>query len=373
MKVLIDFTQIPIQKVGVGVYAYETFRRIKQQDHQYYFLIQDDDIELERILQSDYSTLIKVKATVFRIFLLRFILEQLYIPFLCLKNKIEVVHSLHYSFPLMTFGVKKVVTIHDMTFFICPEYHVLIKRYYFRVFICLATKFADRIICVSDSTKKDLLKRFSKNKADIITIPLATDSIQVFTDQEINTVKVSFGINEKYILFIGTLEPRKNISSLIKAYANCKHYEDHKLVIVGKKGWYYKEITETINELNISSRIIFTGFVTIREKYALLANASLFIYISMYEGFGLPVLEALNYGIPTITSNISSLPEVAGNAAILVNPKDIYQISNSIDLILEKRSLRDELIKRAKTQVKAFSWEKTATDTISAYKIQKTN
>lgn len=349
MKVLVDFTQIPIQKVGVGVYAKETFRIFEKDTDELYFLIQDDDEDMKKTFSC--FNVILVRSKFFRVFLFRFLLEQFYIPFLCWKYKIDVVHSLHYSFPLLLRKVKRIVTIHDLTFFIYPEVHTFIKRYYFKFFIKMACKYADAIICVSESTLNDLKKYMKKIIASTKVIPLSCSSKIEVTELEVKRKKRKFGINSSYILFIGTLEPRKNLLNLICAFNEFyKNNEDYVLVIVGKKGWFYKAIFKLIDELNLKSKVLFTGFVTSEEKFILLSGAHTFIYPSIYEGFGLPVLEAITYGIPTITSHLSSLPEVAGDAAFYINPNDALDMARGLDIVSNDSTVREKLRLNAEKQ-----------------------
>lgn len=368
MKVLIDFTQIPIQKVGVGVYALETFSKPNKNNDDLFYLLQDDDKELKEAL-SDRGKIITVKAKIFRFFILRIILEQFYIPYLCYKYNINVLHSLHYSFPIFLFNVKRIVTIHDLTFFIYPEVHKLIKRYYFKFFIKLACKYANQLICVSESTKNDLNKYIRKISASVKVIPLSCSPKLEIPKSEVEMIMKKYGINGKYILFIGTLEPRKNLSNLIKAFhLFIQNNPDFTLVIIGKKGWFYNNIFKLVEELNITDKIIFTGFVTTKEKFAILSNAYSFIYPSIYEGFGLPVLESINYEIPTITSRYSSLPEVAGDAALYIDPYNIEDIMNALMTINKNMEVRDKLILNSKKQINKFSWGLTANSTYNIYK-----
>lgn len=367
MRILIDFTSIPLQKVGVGVYAKETFKNITDFDsrNRYYVIIQDNDIEFRQIFTNINCKVILVNASIFRKLFFRFILEQIYIPILCLIYNIDIVHCLHYSFPLLTFNkVKKVVTIHDLTFFIYPRLHTFVKRHYFRIFIKLSCKYADQLICVSNSTKNDLGKYVKNICAKIDVVPLAADVPQMIDNKFIIE---KLNLKQHYILFIGTLEPRKNIVRLLEAYNRIKYKEQFKLVIIGKKGWYYDEIFNKVKELQLDNNVVFTGFINTQEKYLLLSKAYIFIYPSLYEGFGLPVLEALKLGIPTITSNISSMPEVAGQSSILINPYNVEEMTTAIDFLIENKEFYKELSKESLEQAKKFTWEITSNMTISIY------
>lgn len=367
MKILVDFSQIPCQKVGVGVYACETFKRIlaMNSEDEFYIVLQNDDKDLEKIFPEAHK--IFVSSCIFRIFIFRFLLEQIYIPYLCLKYKIDIIHSLHYSFPLLCYWVKRIVTIHDLTFFIYPEVHTWVKRYFFRYFIVLACRISDVIICVSESTRNDLSKYINNVKAEVYVVPLAVSTLGI-SEGDVKSVRSKYGIVSDYILFIGTLEPRKNICNLLKSFGtNDNLSSNYQLVLVGKKGWYYQSIFDMIHQLNIEKSVILTGFVTEKEKFSLLSAASVFVYPSIYEGFGLPVLEAIGYGIPTVTSNVSSLPEVAGDAAILVNPNKVEDLSSAIETILTNDSLQIEMKLRSVEQANKYSWENTAKQTIKIY------
>lgn len=366
MKVLIDFTQIPIKKVGVGVYAKETFSRLLKnidKNDVFYLLLQDDEFMFEDLYSSN-CVAITVKNKWFRKLPFRFLLEQFYIPTLVKKYKIDLIHSLHYSFPLINMKCKRVITIHDLTFFIYPRLHTFVKRHFFKWFIKQSCKTNNILICVSESTAKDLDKFIPKAKDIRMVIPLA-----VSTNYNINNnVLNQFGVNSEYILFIGTLEPRKNIDKLIEAYYRCKNKDKYKLVIVGKKGWYYDSIFKRIKEFGLENQVIFTGFVTENEKWNLLYNATLFVYPSYYEGFGLPILEAMIMGIPVITSNVSSMPEVAGKAAILINPNDVEEISLAIDTVLNDKNRQNHMKDLGIKQANNFTWDNTAKLTMDVYK-----
>lgn len=371
MRILIDFTQIPVQKSGVGVYALNLISMIHKLDNSnfYFILAQDDDSSIDCIKNMNYRIL-KVKSRIFRKFFFRAILEQVYIPYLVFKYKIELLHSLHYSFPLFA-KTKKVVTIHDMTFFKFPKSHVPLKNYYFKLFIYLATFATDKIITVSRSTRNDFLERFKINESKISVVyhGKTADFHTGIEKRLIETVKFKYGVKKEYFLFIGTIEPRKNLKNLIIAFD--KFYKKNKsylLVISGKKGWYYSEIFDLINKLGLKEIINFTGYIEEKEKPYLISGARIFIYPSIYEGFGIPVIEAMSCGIPTITSNISSLPEVAGEAAFFADPSDPEDICKCMEKLTEDTETYNALVKKSLKQAAKFSWENTATKTINIYK-----
>lgn len=370
-KIMIDLTQIPIQKTGVGVYGFNLVKSISESDinNIYYIIVQDDENSLNYITNKNFK-FIRVKKKLFRKFILRCLLEQFYIPYLIFKFKIDVIHSLHYSFPIVTFGAKKVVTIHDMTFFKYPEMHIRIKKYYFKFFIIIGPKFADKLIFMSQSTLNDFRKLFylDETKASVIYHGVS----QLFNPNidriRINFILNKYKIDKEYLLFLGTIEPRKNIKNIILSYYKLLiKNSDYKLVIAGKKGWHFNEIFELIDELKLKENIIFTGFIDEEDKPFLFAGAKIFIYPSIYEGFGIPVLESISCGIPTITSNISSLPEVVGDAAILINPLNVDELFLSMQKVLNDKNLYNLLKRKSILQANKFNWNKTAQETIKIY------
>lgn len=369
-RILIDYTQIPIQKTGAGVYAYNLISAIGKTciGNKYYILVQDDDKSLDDLHNINFE-LIKIRSRWFRHFFLRCLLEQIYIPYLAVKYHIDVVHSLHYSFPVFV-PSKKIVSILDMTFYKFPGVHLSSKVYYFKFFIWLSSFMADALICISEATKKDYISYFKYKRDKIYTVYLGVSDLYKKSPaiDKINTVKNMYNIKGEYLLFIGTIEPRKNIKNLILAYKLLLHSGfDYKLVIVGKKGWDYQDIFNLIEKQNRDNKIILTGFIQEDEKKSLIDGAKLFIYPSIYEGFGIPVLEALACGIPTITSNVSSLPEVAGDAAILINPESVDELFEAIRRLLTDRNIYNDLKSKSIIQAAKFDWGLTAMQTINIY------
>lgn len=372
MNILIDFSQIPKKKGGVGVYAQNLARQLSLQDKRntYYIMIQDDDDCLDDIEGTNFR-FFRLNHKIFRLFLFRFIFEQFFIPVLIKRMKIDIIHSLHYSFPIISFQASVIVTVHDMTFFLFPKYHLLFKKYYFRFFIKQVARRASAIIAVSKSTKHDFLRLtgISSNKIKVIPLgrpPEAVRSSAFATDPK--SVFSKLGIKKPYILYVGTLEPRKNIKRLINAFKSLIiECPNRQLVIAGAKGWHYQKIYETISCDQVQHKVIFTGFVSDMEKYCLMIHSEVFVYPSLYEGFGLPVLEAMAFGVPTITSDRSAMPEVVGNAALMINPEDNEQLIEGVRRLIEDKVLNKGLRKRALVRSKRFRWRHTARKTLCLY------
>jgi len=181
-------------------------------------------------------------------------------------------------------------------------------------------------------------------------------------------IKKKYGIEGDYVLYVGTLQPRKNLVRLIEAFnITIKHYNNKtiKLVIAGKKGWMYEEIFEKVKTLGLEKEVIFTGYVADEELPVLYKGAKCFVLVSLYEGFGFPVLEALSFGVPVVVSNVSSLPEIAGNVGVLVDPYDVKDIAQGITKVLRYSNIeRQSMIEKGLKQAKKFSWEKCAKETL---------
>ena len=373
MRILIDFSQIPIQKTGVGTYAVNLIQQLSSLhtgDRDIFFILLQDDERVFDTLTNNRFVFIPVKSRIFRKFLPRFCLEQILIPWLIYKHQIDVLHSLHYSFPIAVFSAKKVVTIHDMTFFLFPEHHLPLKRYYFRFWITMAALFADHLVTVSESTRNDLYSYHRQVRSRVTVIPHSCEPEVLPANHEeiIQRVRQKYSMPQDYLLFVGTIEPRKNLCRLISAFERLAlEIPDCSLVIVGQKGWGNEDLELAFQKSTARDRIIFTGFIPEMEKYLLLRHARLFVYPSIYEGFGLPVLEALRFGIPTVTSDTSSLPEVAGDAALTVDPFSVEAIYNAMKTILTDEQLYACLQRKAIRRSRLFSWEQTAEKTLRVY------
>jgi glycosyltransferase involved in cell wall biosynthesis len=268
---------------------------------------------------------------------------------------------------------KQVVTIHDLVFLKYPEHRgTKLSRYYLKR-TKIAIEKSDKIIAVSLSTKKDLIELLQVPKEKIQVIyEGADDNFRVIADARTTTLRTKkyVDLKTKYILSVGNLEPRKNLSVIIKAFSllPLNLQQQYKIVFVGGKGWNNQELAQTIDDYNLSGKIIFTGYVPDKDLPYLYNRAAVFIYPSLYEGFGLPVLEAMSCGTPVITSNLSSLPEIVGRAGILVNPKNEQELAGAIKNILERPKMALSMKKKGLLQAKKFSWQKAAKETLKVFK-----
>jgi len=271
-----------------------------------------------------------------------------------------------------TGSVPIVVTIHDITPILYPEAHPIKAGLLWGRALKLCSYRVAHWISVSENTKLDMEKQLKISANDISVIYTAPDPrFKFLVDKEAarDYIGRQYGIKDPFILYVGTLEPRKNIPSLIHAFAKLKQDGfTHKLLLIGGKGWKYESVFSTITELKLEDDVAVLGYVPDDDLLLFYNVADVFVYPSVYEGFGLPPLEAMACGVPVITSNVSSLPEVVGGAGLLINPKDISDIANALERILCDFSLRKNLIQKGLQRSAEFKWEKTAEETFEVYR-----
>ncbi|HLM83965.1 MAG TPA: glycosyltransferase family 1 protein [Candidatus Bathyarchaeia archaeon] len=258
-----------------------------------------------------------------------------------------------------------VVTIHGLEYEFCPRAYSWFERLYMRWSIRRSCKWAQRIIAVSQNTKNDLKKLYKvpPEKVEVIYEGISESSQSPafpFLEQSSrNSSKPDFS---KYLLFIGRLEDRKNILGMVEAFERLKEkYKiSHKLILVGKYGYGGEKIKNKVYSSVYKNDIILTGYISDEEKFYLLKSADVFLFPTFYEGFGLPILEAQSVGTPVITSNISSMPEVAGNSAVLVDPKGSEAIAEAAYKLISDESYKNDIIEKGYNNIKRFDWQKCA-------------
>ena len=278
----------------------------------------------------------------------------------------DIVHATNpAAIPPAAAGQKLVVTVHDLAFAHYPGMFPRSWRYLYRAGLRAAVRRADAIITPSRNTAEDLLSRTKVDPAKLHVVPLAASLGIGNLDPDESLARLK--VRTPYVLFVGTLEPRKNLVRLVRAYRRVAATGlPHALVLAGPLGWNHDALMREI-ALRGPGEILLTGGVTDDELDALYRSADVLAYPSLYEGFGLPVLEALARGVPTITSTTSSLPETAGEAAIGVNPRSVREIAVAIERVLTEEDLADKLSLRGRHQAERFSWEETARLTIQVY------
>jgi glycosyltransferase involved in cell wall biosynthesis len=271
--------------------------------------------------------------------------------------------------------LKSVVTVHDLGAEYLPAYHQWKQRLYLGLMTKLQIRFATKIIAVSEATKKDLVNKIGikGSKIQVIYEALVPEAPIIprkgDRTQPQDSIFKQFDIEKgNYFLFVGTIQPRKNLVRVIEAFNQVSQSTSSlKLVFVGKKGWLSDEIYEQPRKLGIEDKVVFTGRLPDQDVHVLYMNALAVVYPSLFEGFGLPILEAFEAGAPVLTSNVSSMPEIAGDAALLVDPYSAKEIAAGMRKLYADKKLRQELVKKGQEQLKKFSWEKAARQTLQLF------
>lgn len=278
---------------------------------------------------------------------------------------VDLFWSPHFNFTSLTPGTKQIITVHDLSFLRYPEFFSAKKNFWHRALrVKKALKGASLIVAVSENTKQDIVELVGIAPEKIKVIYSGNNLVK----REVREEELGFlsqkGIGTNFILYLGTIEPRKNISGLIRAYEELRRqgnrFNGLQLVLAGAKGWKSRGIYKAWQKSEYKNDIKFLGYISQKEKEVLYAKAKVFVYPSYYEGFGFPPLEAMTYGLPVICSNVSSLPEVVADAALMINPFKPIEIMEALELILSDEKLRENLINKGYQRASEFSWEKTA-------------
>jgi len=298
----------------------------------------------------------------------RILWEQLVQPLATRRAKLDLLHAPVYVGPLCK-PCLLAVTIHDLSFYIYPEFFRPFQRRYLQHFTRWTSKRADQIIAVSESTRRDVIRFLGVAPDRVVTIPNGVEEIfRPLGRARLEAFRRRNGLPERMILFLGTLEPRKNLLVLLEAYALLRQRgAQEMLVVAGGKGWYYESVYATVERLGLRRWVIFPGYVPWEELPLWYNAAELFVYPSLYEGFGLPPLEAMACGVPVVVSNVSSLPEVVGEAGVLVDPQDPQGLAVAMEELLADPARRRELAEAGLARARSFSWERTALQTAQLY------
>jgi glycosyltransferase involved in cell wall biosynthesis len=285
----------------------------------------------------------------------------------------EGVDVFHWPNFLLLPGVsgKQVITIYDLTFLLFPDCQPWLRGMGLAKGIAQSTARADMIIAISNHTKRDLVTHLGISEEKIRVIYCAVSkAFRSIGTSAMRPQLAKYGLpQDGYILYVGNIEPRKNLVRLLQAYSMMKDRGTscYPLILCGGRGWKNKEVFDCVQRLSLEKEVKFIGYVPDEDLPFLMNGASLFVYPSLYEGFGLPPLEAMACGTPVVTSSSSSIPEVVGDAALMVDPHDVEGLSAAIERVLADKDLRADLRKKGLDRAKLFSWEKVASETLQVY------
>lgn len=292
--------------------------------------------------------------------------DQIAVPWIEKKKKLDVIFNPKFTVPFLS-RAKKVFVLHGSEWFVIPETFLWYDRLYFGKFTALYCRHADKFITVSRTVKRDVVKFTGVNPDKVVPIHNGYDQnlFDVITDSDrLKAVKQKYQLPDRFIVWVGQIYPPKNVGRLLQAFWQIKDGIPHHLVIVGEERWKAKGELQLIEDLGIQDRVHFTGWVSHDDLPVIFNLAELFVFPSLYEGFGIPLLEAMACACPVITSKTGSPPEVVEGAGHLVNPLDVNDIAKGISEALSNHGLREARIQKGLERVKSFSWEKCAKEVL---------
>lgn len=346
---------------GIGWFTYRTLERIVKQHPEHEFVFFFDREYDSSFVFADNVKPVVVRPQARHPFLFYAWLEW-GIPYMLKKHKIDVFLSPD-GFGSLSTKVPTCIVIHDLAFEHYPEHLKFSHRVYWQRYSPLFARKAKRIVTVSNYSKDDISKRYriAPEKIDV-SFNGAHDEYQPLSWQDKEQVKKQYADGCEYFVFAGALHPRKNIVNLLKAFIAFKERQrsDMKLVIVGRLAWKYEEVIEMKEEMPFKDDVKWVGYMNVDELSKVIGGAYAMVYASLFEGFGIPILEALKCNVPAIVSNTSSMPEVVGEAGLLVDPEDHFDIAAKMEQLYKDENLRAQLIKKAPEQVEKFTWERAA-------------
>ncbi len=367
MKIAIDIREAGAEKTGKGWYTYNlVLELLKLDSKNEYTLYSDSEKNPFKEFKNAREKHIRGKGFKWHLNVLKDLKADK--PDLFFAPTSYIIPSMAPKW------LKVIITVHDLVAFLFPRHHnakaVVIERLTLR----RAVKKASQIFVVSENTKKDLLKRFKYPAARVHLVPCAPSDFykEPVKQEELAKFRQKYKLPDQFILAVGTLEPRKNFGTLIKSFVLIKSkLPDSKLVIVGKKGWKYEHIEQRLKEFKLQNDVIFPGYLEAEDLKKMYACATVFVFPSLYEGFGIPPLEAMACGCPVVSSNVASLPEVIGDAGILIDPKNARKIADSVVSLIENDQIRNMLIERGLRRAEKFTWKASAKAALEVFEGHK--
>ncbi|GAC1398421.1 MAG: glycosyltransferase family 1 protein [Ktedonobacteraceae bacterium] len=373
MRIALDYTAAVRQRAGIGSYVRNLFTAMLQQDTQtHYTLLTSGRPTAEHPFpkaQNVVGRSVLIPDRYLNILWYRWHTPLL--PATLFTGPIDIYHGPDFTLPPMSKKVCKIVTIHDLAFLEHPEYAVPSLAAYLNKVVPEAVAEADVVATVSHEVGRTLIKHFQTPQEKLTVIPNGVGAhFRRITDPVLLGATLhKFHLKSPFVLAVGTLEPRKNHIGLIKAFykAQQKKNGPAMLAIAGGQGWLYEETKQLVTELKLEKKVRFLGRVTDLELVTLYSTAAIFAFPSFFEGFGVPPIEAMACGAPVITSNTSSLPEVAKDAALLVDPYNIDALADALTRLTEDESLREELRQKGYQRVKQYTWAMSARKMLTVY------
>jgi len=351
-----------INRVGSGVYAYELLKQFSNyKKHEFLIYLKEKPLHDLPKETANFN---------YKVFGPKKFWTRIALPLkLATGPKIDIFFTLGHYGPRFS-KIPYAITIFDLSYLHFPELFKKSDLYQLVNWSKHSILNSRHIFTISQSSKKDIIKNYNVNPSKItVTYPgYDTKRFKPQQTSKITRVKKKYKVNTDYIIFVGTLQPRKNIERLIDAFASIVHSQqltvNLSLVIVGKKGWMYESIFNKVEQLGLDQNVIFTDYVSDDDLSALISGAKAYVLPSLWEGFGIPVIEAQACGVPVVVSNVSSMPEIVGDSAILVNPKSVDAIAEGIRKVLTSPKTSSDFAAKGFNNIKRFSWQTCADQTL---------
>ncbi len=371
MRIAINCQLLSIHRSGVGRYIRDLINGLAQIDSNNEYVLFANSKVKNGILPGTKNFRKKLSLFPLQNAAGRIMWEQLFLPIKLIQERVDIIHFPDQSYPILPLRCPSVITVHDLTYNVYPQTYTLAKRVYKNTVMRAAIARTDRIIVDAKNTKKDILETYniSEEKITVINCGLSEMFKEISDSELLENTRKKFALPEHFILHVGTLSPDKNLTGLLDAYAILKRKVGSlpKIVVVGPRGWLYESIFKKILRLRLKDDVVFLGYIEDIDLVHIYNLADIFVLVSLYEGFGFPPLEAMACGTPVISSDAGSLPEVVGEAALMVNPHDVEDLAKAVERLLVDSALRKELIKKGFARRKLFSWEETARKTLTIY------
>jgi glycosyltransferase involved in cell wall biosynthesis len=371
VRILLDARTVSRDFSGVGNYVLELVQAFANlpDDHRYFLLVRGDSVLRDTALDERFA--LSEASFSHENHPLGDLWEQFVLPRKAVELGIDVLHGPAFLIPTRRSTVTKVVTIHDLVAFTLPE--TIPRKYalYMRWLIRRAARHADRVITDSENVRGEILRILRTDPHRVTAIALGVSPrFQPASPQAVRALREDLGLEHPYLLSLGNLEPRKNLRGLLKAFrlVRDRHPGPLELVIAGRFAWLSRPLIADLANSVLRDSIRTTGFVSAEKLPALYSGAEAFVFPTFGEGFGLPVLEAMACGSPVVASGVSSILEVAGNAAVLVDPHSPESIAQGIQTVLGAGADRESIVRRGLEHARRFSWEKTARETLAVYR-----
>jgi glycosyltransferase involved in cell wall biosynthesis len=364
MRVAIDTRKI--HDFGIGTYIRNLLRQLARidQNTEYVLLCREPDVGIAAQLGPNFRGVVEPSPN----YSLR---EQIHVPWVLRRERPDVFHAPHYVLPPAV-RCRSVVTIHDCIHLMFPQYLPNRAAYaYARASMWAAARRSDRILTVSEASKRDILHFFNVQPEKIVVVYNAIDEHFSATpsEEQVARIRERYQLDHKFVLYVGNIKPHKNLVRLIEAFSQLRRtHDDLKLLIIGDEISKLPALRRAVHRNKLHKFVRFLGYLKDDTLTVLYRLASVFVFPSLYEGFGLPPLEAMASGTPVVTSNVSSLPEVTGDAAVLVDPYDIDSIGDGMRRILDDPRLAEELRAKGLKRAREFSWERSVEKTQRVYR-----